>query len=227
MNNSYGVKMINLKNIGRFIFYVLAMATLFHLSVLGADAEKIVKEIQKKYQKSKSLEIQFKEINRFKLTGTSSEVFGTFIIKDQDNYRLDSETQIIATDGTVFWRYNKIENQVLIDHAKKENQEVLLNNFLYDLQQKYYGQIIDEYKETGKKIYVIKLTPKESSESFFTSIKIWVENGSWKINKVIYTDYNENETEYEIENISFDKKFPDSLFTFVPPAGSEVVDVRF
>jgi len=222
-----GFKMIDLKNISKFVFCALAMLTAIHLSLFGADAEKVVKEIQKKYQKSKSLEIQFKEISRFKLTGTSSEVFGTFIIKDQDNYRLDSETQVIATDGTAFWRYNKIENQVLIDHAKKENQEVLLNNFLYDLQQKYYSQIINEYKDAGNKIYVIKLTPKASSESFFTSIKIWVENNSWKINRVIYTDYNENETEYEIENISFDKKFPDSLFTFVPPKGSEVVDVRF
>ena len=215
------------RNIGRFAIYVLGTWFLIYSPLSGADAEKVVKEIQKKYQKSKSLEIQFKEINRFKLTGTSSEVFGTFIIKDQDNYRLDSETQIIATDGTVFWRYNKIENQVLIDYAKKENQEVLLNNFLYDLQQKYFSQIINEYKEAGNKVYVLKLIPKASSESFFTSIKIWVENNSWKINKVIYTDYNENETEYEIENISFDKKFPDSLFTLVPPEGSEVIDVRF
>lgn len=209
------------------IFFLLGSWFLTYSMLLGADAEKVVKEIQKKYQKSKSLEIQFKEINRFKLTGTSSEVFGTFIIKDQDTYRLDSETQIIATDGTVFWRYNKIENQVLIDYAKKENQEVLLNNFLYDLQQKYFSQIISEYKEAGKKGYVIKLTPKASEENFFTSIKIWVENNSWKIDKVIYTDYNENETEYEIESIAFDKKFPDSLFTLVPPEGSEVVDLRF
>lgn len=216
-----------IRNIGRILIYALGIWMLIYLPLSGADAEKVIKEIQKKYQKSKSLEIQFKEINRFKLTGTSSEVFGTFIIKDQDNYRLDSETQIIATDGTVFWRYNKIENQVLIDHAKKENQEVLLNNFLYDLQQKYYSQITDEYKQAGNKIYVIKLTPKTSNESFFTSIKIWVENNSWKINKVIYTDYNGNETEYEIENISFDKKFPDSMFTLVPPEGSEVIDVRF
>lgn len=220
--------MINfMRNMGRFVIYIFGIWFLTHSTVSGADAEKIIKEIQKKYQKSKSLEIQFKEINRFKLTGTTSEVFGTFIIKDQDNYRLDSETQVIATNGTAFWRYNKIENQVLIDHAKKDNQEVLLNNFLYDLQQKYYSQVIDEYKDAGNKIYVIKLTPKGSSESFFTSIKIWVENNSWKIGKVIYTDYNENETEYEIENIVFDKKFPDSLFTFVPPKGSEVVDLRF
>jgi outer membrane lipoprotein-sorting protein len=161
------------------------------------------------------------------LTNTTSEIFGTFVIKGKDQYRLNSETQIIVTDGETFWRYNKIENQVLIDNAKKENQEVLLNNFLYDLQKNYFSQIVDEFKEDGTKIFVLKLTPKPSNESFFTSIKFWVENKSWKIRRVIYTDYNENETEYEIEKIFFDKQFPDSFFTFNPIKGSEVVDVRY
>lgn len=209
------------------ITYLLIVVIWLFQTLLATDTEKIIDEIQKKYQKSKSLEIQFKEINRFKLTNTTSEVFGTFVIKGKDQYRLNSETQMIVTDGTTFWRYNKIENQVLIDYAKKENQEVLLNNFLYDLQKNYFSQLIEEYKEDGQKIFVLKLTPKPSSESFFTSIKIWVENKSWKIRKVIYTDYNENETEYEIEKLIFDKQFPDSFFTFNPIEGSEVVDVRY
>ncbi len=215
------------KNINRIIAIIIFALIPIYFSLFGADAEKVIKEIQEKYQESKSIEIDFKEINRFKLTGTTSEIFGTFIIKDEDNFRLDSETQIITTNGKNFWRYNKIENQVLIDHAKKENQDVLLNNFLYDLEKKYYSQLIEEYKEGGRKIYVIKLTPKSSNESFFTSIKIWVEDKSWKINRVIYTDYNENQTEYVIEKITFDKEFPNSFFTFDPPEGSEIVDVRY
>jgi len=198
-----------------------------HTPLTGADAEKVIEEVQKQFKKAKTLEIQFKEINRFKLTNTTSEIFGTFIIKGKDNFHFDSEAQTIATNGTTFWRYNKIENQVLIDDAKKENQEVLINNFLYDMQENYYSQLVDEHKENGKKIYVIKLTPKPSNDTFFTSIKIWVEDKSWKINRVIYTDYNENETEYVIEKIIFNKEFPDSLFNFSPPEGSEVVDVRF
>lgn len=220
--------MIAIKDkLGKFISLTFVLLIMLCISSLASDTEKIINEIQKKYQKSSSLEIQFKEINRFKLMNTTSEVFGTFVMKGRDKYRLNSETQIIVTDGTTFWRYNKIENQVLIDYAKKENQEVLLNNFLYDLQKNYSSQLIEEYKEKDKKIYVLKLTPKPSTESFFTSIKIWVENKSWKITRVIYTDYNENETEYEIEKIFFDKDFPDYFFNYIPPEGSEVVDVRY
>lgn len=219
--------MLASKNVFKISLIIIFLLFSVQMYLFAADTDKIIKEVQEKYQKAKSLEIQFKEINRFKLTNTTSEVFGTFVIKGKDKYRLNSETQIIVTDGETFWRYNKIENQVLIDNAKKENQEVLLNNFLYDIQKNYFSQIVDEYKEDGEKIYVLKLTPKPSNESFFTSIKFWVENKSWKIRRVIYTDYNENETEYEIEKIYFDKQFPDSFFTFNPIEGSEVVDVRY
>ena len=216
--------------INKKVFFITTLIIVMITSLqalFASDADKIIDEMQKKYQKSKSMEIQFKEINRFKLQNTTSEVFGTFVIKGKDQYRLNSEVQTIVTNGETFWRYNKIENQVIIDYAKKESQEVFLNNFLYDLQKNYFSQLIEEYKEDGEKIYVLKLTPKPSSESFFTSIKIWVENKTWKIRKVLYTDYNENETEYEIEKLVFDKQFPDSFFTFVPVEGSEVVDVRY
>lgn len=218
---------IHVNQMRQLTCFLIAVFLSVSFSVQAADADKVIKEVQKKYQKSKSLEIHFKEISRFKLTGTTSENFGVFIIRGKDNFRLDSETQTIASDGTTFWRYNKIEDQVLIDHAKKENQEVLLNNFLYDLQENYYSQLIEEYKERGKKYHVVKLIPKPSNQSFFTSIKLWVEDKSWEINRVIYTDYNDNETEYLIEKIVFDKQFSDTLFTFSPKEGSEVVDVRY
>lgn len=220
--------MMGVKNkLAKLIFLTFVALIILCISLLASDAEKIINQIQEKYQKSSSLEIQFKEINRFKLTNTTSEVSGTFVMKGRDKYRLNSETQTIVTDGTTFWRYNKLENQVLIDHAKKENQEVFLNNFLYDLQKNYFSQLIEDYKDKDKKIYVFKLTPKPSNESFFTSIKIWVEDKSWKVRRVIYTDYNENETEYEIEKMVFDKDFPDYFFNYVPPEGIDVVDVRY
>lgn len=218
---------IHINKSRQFLFYLIILFLSIPFFLKAADADKVIKEVQKKYEKSKSLEIHFKEVNRFKLTGTVSEVDGIFIIRGKDNFRLDSETQTITSDGATFWRYNKIEDQVLIDHAKKENQEVLLNNFLYDLQENYYSQLIEEYKERGKKLYVVKLIPKPSNQSFFTSIKLWVEDKSWEITRVVYTDYNENETEYIIEKILFNKEFSDALFTFSPKEGSEVVDVRY
>jgi outer membrane lipoprotein-sorting protein len=191
------------------------------------DVNKVVKKMREKYKNAKTLLIDFKEISRFSLTGTETEVSASLYIENMNQFRLESEDQILVSNGETFWRYNKIENQVLIDYAKKGDQEILVNDILSEKTETYYTQLIREYKEDGTKLYVIKLTPKPDSDSFFQDIKVWVEDKSWEINKIIYTDYNENETEFQIEKIELNKELSMTTFTFEAPEGSEVVDVRF
>jgi outer membrane lipoprotein-sorting protein len=226
MNKSFGdFKMARFLN----KHFLIAMIILCPLSVCysGTDVEKVIKNVQNKYKKSKLILIEFNEISRFSLTGTTSEVYGTLIIDEEQHFRLESEDQVMVNDGTTFWRYNKIENQVLIDHAKKGEQELLPNHFLQDISENYFSQLLEEKKTDGKKVYLIKLTPKPNNESFFTSIKIWIKDKSWEVDKVIYMDYNENETEFNIEKIEFDPQLTDAIFSFTAPDGSEIVDVRF
>lgn len=207
-------------------WFILVLAIFAVNTVMGADADDIVNKVQKKYQSAKSIRIHFKEISRFKLTGTMSEVNAVLQMVGKDRFRLESEDQVLVNDGDTFWRYNKLDNQVLIDYSKKDDQEVLLNNFLYEIKDHYFAQIVEEAKEGGDKIYVLKLTPKPSEQSVFTSIKVWIKDKTWEIKRLIYTDYNDNETEYEIEKIEFDPKLADSTFSFSPPEGIQVIDLR-
>lgn len=220
---------IKMKRIYLKIYFLIALYLVLppHSAHAGSKVEKVIKNVQKKYKKAKAIRIEFKEIDRFSLTGTTSEAYGTLIINDKQNFRLESEDQIMVNDGTTFWRYNKIENQVLIDYAKKGEQELLPNQFLQDISKNYFSRLIEETKIDGKKIYVIKLTPKPDFESYFTSIKVWIEDKSWYVRRVIYSDYNDNETEFLIDKIEFNPKLPETIFSFSPPQGSEIVDVRF
>jgi outer membrane lipoprotein-sorting protein len=115
---------------------------------------------------------------------------------------------------------------VLVDYAKKDEQEVLLNNFLYEIKDHYFAQIVEETKEKGAKIYVLRLTPKPAEQSIFTSIKVWIKDKSWEIERLVYTDYNDNETEYQIDRIDFNPDLAESTFTFSPPEGIQVIDLR-
>lgn len=193
----------------------------------AADADEIIKNIQKKYKSAKTVRIQFKETALYKLTNTMTEVSGTLQMEGEAKFRLDSEDQVIVNDGKNVWRYNKLNNQVLIDYAKKTEQDVMLSNFLYEIKDHYFGQIIEEKKEGGVKKYAIKLTPRPNEQSFFTSVKIWVQDKTWEIEEVVYTDYNGNETTYIIEKIEFNPNFTTAVFSFTPPEGIQVVDLRF
>ncbi len=196
-------------------------------SAPAAKVDKIIKEMQKTYRSAQSIAIHFQRIDRFSLTGTQSEVRGTFYMAGRNKFRLDSEDQLLVNDGTTLWRYNKLDNQVLIDYAKTEEQQGLFNDFLYELHDKFFGEILEERTDQGKKTYVIKLVPKTSTDSYFTFIKLWVVDKSWRITRVVYVDYNENQTEFAIEKMEFNPTLPDSTFRFIPPEGVEVIDLRF
>jgi outer membrane lipoprotein carrier protein len=192
-----------------------------------ADIEKIIKEVQKKYKKVDLLHADFKQINRFKLTNIESEVFGTIWISQKNQFRLETEDQTIVSNGEQFWRYNKLEGQVLIDHAKKTQQDVFLNNFLFNITDVYESQLISESNIDGKKIYEIRLNPKNPDDSFFKFIKVWIYDKTWELEKVIYTDFNDNEVEYKIEKIDIDPDVSSDIFNFEAPEGVDVVDLRF
>ena len=204
------------------------ISVLFVPGMLSAvNVNKILKQMQKKYRSTKSIRIDFKEISRFQLTGTQSEIFGTLLMEGKNRFRLETEDQVLVNDGKTLWRFNKLENQVLIDYAKTEQQDVLLNDFLYNLQDRYYGELIREIKDKKTKRYILKLVPKPSEQSFFTAIKLWVKDKTWEIERVIYTDYNNNETEFVVESIEFNPHFTAETFTFTPPDGTQVIDLRF
>ncbi len=212
-----------LNKIYLIVFIIAGIA----ISLPAANVKKIIHQIQKKYQKVTTLEIQFKQKTIYQLTNMESEVFGTLILdRKNDRYRLETEDQLIIDDGKTFWRYNKLENQVLIDYAKKSDEDVLLSDFLFDIQKKYYAELVSEEKTNKQKQFVIKLTPKNAEESYFKAIKVWVIDKTWEIKRVVYIDINDNQTEFEITNLKVNVSIPETAFNFKPPQGVDIVDLR-
>ncbi|MCK4894031.1 MAG: outer membrane lipoprotein carrier protein LolA [Calditrichia bacterium] len=209
-------------------YWLSLFLLVFIISNLYAEnVDKIIKNVQKKYSKVQLLYVDFKQVNRFQLTKIENEVYGTIWIAQDNKFRLETEDQTMVSNGEKFWRYNKLENQVLIDYAKKSQQDIFLNNFLFQISDYYDSQILNEEKKGKNKIFEIKLTPKTPEENYFRYIKVWINDGSWILNKVLYVDFNDNEVEYLIEKMDLERSLTKNLFEFQSPEGSEVVDLRF
>lgn len=190
------------------------------------DVKDIVKKLQKKYDKINTVYVEFKMINKFQLTGLESEVFGNLWLTRDNRFRLETEDQLLVSDTKTFWRYNKLDNQVLVDYAKKGEQDVFLSDFLFKVEDAYYSQILSEEKIEGKKVWQIKLTPKNPDDSFFQYIKVWVRDKVWDFTKIQYVDYNDNEVEYQILKLNTDAKPSGNIFQFEAAEGIEVIDLR-
>ncbi|MBN1407569.1 MAG: outer membrane lipoprotein chaperone LolA [Calditrichaceae bacterium] len=208
----------------KILFWGLGL--IFMTGLNAADVNKIISKVQDKYDKMKFLTAAFKQVETFKLTGSQTENTGKIYIADGNKYRFESEDQIVVTDGESVWTYNSISKQLLIDEVRENSGALIPRDLLFTYPQKYYATLLSESKENDKKIYLIRLDPKDQVYGYVKSLKIWVEDGEWLIHKIEATDVNGNKSLYEITNQDTKSKINDELFKFTPTEGVDVVDMR-
>ena len=186
----------------------------------------IVEEIQERYEDLQNLSAEFVQLEYFKLTGSKNETRGKIYVKNGIKYRLETEDRIIVTDGESVWTYSIFNNQVLVDRAKKNDGSMLPRDLLFKYPREYYASLLDKVVYNDEDYYIVKLDPKEETQGYVKTMKIWVNCDSYLISKVEYTDFNDNTSTFAIQKIDIEKVLPDSFFNFQIPEGVEVVDLR-
>lgn len=210
----------------RKISFVLGILIVVATFVFGMDVKDIIKKVQKKYDKIENFKATFEKVDTFHLTGTQSKTKGMLYVKNGKKYRFETEDQLIISDGKTVWTYNRINNQVLIDKVRKNSGALLPKDILFKYPKTHYATLLGKEKMNGKKVYIVKLDPKEDSHGYFSSIKIWVEDHSWNIIKIEITDLNGNISLFNLSNIDTKSKLSDDLFHFTPSPEMNVVDMR-
>ncbi|HEX9614364.1 MAG TPA: outer membrane lipoprotein carrier protein LolA, partial [Bacteroidota bacterium] len=145
--------------------------------------------------------------------------------KKPDNLRLESEHQTLVTNGVTVWAYSPVNKQVVIDHYKENRNTITPDRFLVNLPENYYATVLGTESAGQKRTVVLKLVPKDDT-SFIRSVKMWVENGTWVVQTIEITDINETTTTYGIKDMTLNAKVDQSIFSFSPPPGTGIVDLR-
>lgn len=150
---------------------------------------------------------------------------GTIMIKKPRMVRLETENETIVTDGVTVWLYSPINNQVIIDKYKENQNSVSPENFLLNLPKNYYATLLSVGKDKNAQTATVKLVPKDD-RSFVKSVKIVVDEGTWDVRTIAILDVNDTETTYTIKDLKLNTNLSDKTFVFTPPPGVEVVDLR-
>jgi len=206
--------------------FILFLSVLLCTQLAAQSVEDIVEEIQDRYENMKNFSAEFTQVEKFNLTGTENKTQGKIFVRDGVKYRLETEDRTIVTDGTTVWTWSAFNNQVLIDRAKKDDGAMLPRDLLFKYPREYYAALLEKVSYKGREHYVLKLDPKEDTHGYIKTMKIWVDTDSYLISKIEYTDLNDNTSAFEIYKIDTKKELPDSFFSYTPPQGSEVIDLR-
>jgi len=185
-------------------------------------AQEIIQNVQNVYSSITDAKASFTQTIKFSSAKAQSSS-GTLYLKKENKYRIETSSQTIVTDGTTSWSYSPNKKQVVIDNYKETGNTFSPNKYLFQYPENFYSDLEGTEKLGGSDVYVLKLKPRESGS--VKSAQLWVDKDDWLIKKITIVG-DESTTTFNVKNIRLDIGISDSKFTFTPPEGVEVIDMR-
>ncbi|MCH9006753.1 outer membrane lipoprotein carrier protein LolA [candidate division KSB1 bacterium] len=215
----------------RKIFYISLFSFLFSLFLpinspaFTKKGKDIIKEVKKKYDGLTSLQADFVQTFKWELVGEMQSVKGTIYLMAGNHYRIETEDQVVVTDGATVWTYSKRNQQVIVDLLDKSEESSLPKDLLFKYSEDYTPILLGEVMFDDRKTYQLNLIPKDE-DAFIKSMKIWVDASNWFTTKIEQVDINDNVNTYILRNIRENIELDPTIFKFEIPEDAEVVDLR-
>jgi outer membrane lipoprotein carrier protein len=199
--------------------YKLCLIILLLPAVLYSQedkAAKLLKAVQDKFNGIEDLSADIKQT-----TGGKKNLIGKIFYKNKNKFNLDLANLNIVSDGSTVWNYNKKENKVIINEYDESDPSALSLNEIIN---EYPKESSIKYESSnGKDILVV--APKPVSDLNFERAKLWI-NKNNLVEKISIERAGIGETVIELSNYKLNQDLPNKRFTFIPPEGSTIIDLR-
>jgi outer membrane lipoprotein carrier protein len=190
------------------------------------SAAEVLEKVQEAYAKIEDASAGFTQTVSLKYAKIQQTYTGTVMMKKGNKYRVESQEQILVTDGVTVWLYSPVNKQVLIDSYKATPDSFSPEKFLVGLPKNFRAALVDDNGTDIHAAYTLKLSPKSGTAKYLKSLKVWIDDADWSIRAVEYIDVNETKTFYSLKDFRSNTGIPDERFTFIVPEHVEVVDLR-
>ena len=196
---------------------IIVMFLVLASSILAQDKGKdFLDSVQKKYKSINDLSADFKQS-----TNGNASINGKIFFSKGNKLRVELKNSTIISDGTILWNYNKGQKKVVINNASGSGpSSFTIDKFLYDYPSKS-GITLE--KEDNRDVLV--LVPQKDNNMNFKKTKIWI-NQDYLILEVSIENLSGTITNLQFSNYKLNQNLPESRFTFSPPEGTNVIDLR-
>jgi len=199
----------------RNIFILIISFILCNSSIAQEDAKVVLKNIQDKFDSITDLSAQITQLVNGKVN-----LKGKVYYKKENQLRFEFKNILIVSDGETSWNYNEKQNKVIITDYDTEGNKILsMRQIIYEYPDECE---LSTYELEREK--VLQLIPKDNSLSF-NSVKLFITDDNL-ISKVLIDDPATGTIQLDLSDYQINKNSSDSLFSFSPPEGSQVLDLR-
>jgi len=189
----------------------------------------VIERMQKSFDESKTFSAKFEK--RFYWAVLKKEVVGrgTMHTRKPGQFRVEEDGNLVVSDGAAIWAYVAENEQVIVTHSSGQLRTPW--QILTEYSEGFAPVDVEEMKFDGRPAYVLTLEPQDGASYVaaggqVTRMRVWVDKKKWFLLKVEQLEANDDMQTYLLTNHERNAKLDDRLFTFVPPAGVEVIDRR-
>ncbi len=215
----------------RRILLLVSMVLALPQVAWGIDAEEVVGNLQGRFGETTRLSARFERRHYWKLVDQEQKIRGRLYVQKPDKFRFVTDLQTVVTDGKVAWNYSPGNKQVVVSGYETIQDDRSYEKLLFDLillggyLERFDPRYAGEARVQRKRCHLVELASREDGR-YITRVRLWVDRKSWVVLQVEYRNINEDVTTYVLSDIKVNKDLDASLFSFEPPAGVELVDLR-
>ncbi len=190
------------------------------------DTEKILARIRQQFRKEQAWSGRFTQKTTYTDSNETTLSLGLIWIQGPDKMRWEyqiPEKQLLVSDGETLWYHTPELNQVMTGSVKEIKEARIIINLLSELkvQPKRFHLVVSKKNER----IVVELTPlAEDQAPPFQNLKMIFSELSLSLVETQMVDLFENKIVITYKWKSGpDQALPASHFTFVPPAGCDIM----
>ena len=197
------------------IFPVVVIILFVFPFVFAQNGNLLLKKIQDEYSSILSFSADFTQYSQ-----NSKKLMGKLFYKKENNLRIETGSSTIVSNGSTNWNYNRKQNKVIITSYDDSDASMFsFNKIIFDFPS---GSKVET---DGNDNNVLILIPDENSDLNFAQAKLWINNDDL-VKKIEITGKDNSQITIELSNYKMNQNLSDSQFSFTPPEGSRVIDLR-
>jgi chaperone LolA len=206
----------------RMLLLILTLSGV--LSAQQPSPSDVLASIRQRYQALRDASAGFSQTVKRRYAPVSKPTAGTVKIKRGNKYRIETDQQVIVTDGNTVWMYTPKTGQVLVDTYSAKRQTFSPDQFLLGLPK----EVTPVSALQTDSIITLTLKPSGTAGALKSVATIAVRTvaGRWGIDAVELTDKNGTVTTIVLTGMRMNAGIDDAAFRFTVTDSMHVVDVK-
>jgi outer membrane lipoprotein carrier protein len=191
-------------------------------------AAEILSRVERTADGVRTLEADFTQSLTIPLLNQTQRGSGKLYQRKPDRFLMrfsDPAGDVMVADGRHFWLYypSSDPRQVIRTSIAQGGEVVdFQRQFLSNPNARFAATLDGEEQVAGRAAYALTLVPRQASP--YKVLRIWVDKQDYMVRRFELTEENDSVRRVELRNLRTNHALSDGLFTFTPPAGSQVFD---